>query len=293
MPLLNAGFEDACNSIIHCIVVLKNYQVPFLLSVLECDALSVCILSFLSQQCFNIVHEYTESMSTQRPQYIQFPLQSTTDIWSIPCFMVVFQSVLSYQQAMLPSVSKRVILEQSQPKKTFWNLTTPFSTRVALQDDISPFSSRFVLPCYVVPVLMYGCKNWIVTERLIDRRFRENWWRRYWSGRNITLTLLPSLLLRCWVCDPGCADKVAVDGWRVVLEVSVVRFLRHVVSVWNLFSVMECKELEMSCLPHSMYRFNYRKCSCHQGNQRDDLYISKTDECFWIYVRRRLDLGTN
>ena len=37
------------------------------------------------------------------------------------------------------------------------------------QGDISPLSSRSVLECCVMPILMYGSENWILTERLIDK----------------------------------------------------------------------------------------------------------------------------
>ena len=37
------------------------------------------------------------------------------------------------------------------------------------QGDIRPLSSRSVLECCVIPILMYGSENWILTERLIDK----------------------------------------------------------------------------------------------------------------------------
>ena len=37
------------------------------------------------------------------------------------------------------------------------------------QCDISPLSSRSVLDCCVIPILMHGSENWIVDEGLIDK----------------------------------------------------------------------------------------------------------------------------
>ena len=37
------------------------------------------------------------------------------------------------------------------------------------QGDISPLSSRSVMECCVMPILMYGSEKWILTEVLIDK----------------------------------------------------------------------------------------------------------------------------
>ena len=37
------------------------------------------------------------------------------------------------------------------------------------QSDISPLSSKSVIECCVMPILMYGSENWILTEALIDK----------------------------------------------------------------------------------------------------------------------------
>ena len=34
------------------------------------------------------------------------------------------------------------------------------------QGDICPLSSRSVLECCVMPVLLYGCENWVLTNSL-------------------------------------------------------------------------------------------------------------------------------
>ena len=37
------------------------------------------------------------------------------------------------------------------------------------QGDLSPLSSHAVVESCVMPVLLYGCENWVVTEQLISR----------------------------------------------------------------------------------------------------------------------------
>ena len=45
------------------------------------------------------------------------------------------------------------------------------------QVDISPLASRSMLECCVIPILMYGNENWIVTEGLTDKleTFQGSW----------------------------------------------------------------------------------------------------------------------
>ena len=56
------------------------------------------------------------------------------------------------------------------------------------QGDISPLSSKSVLECCVMLILMYRCENWILTERLIDKleAFQGELVK---SGQNITNSL--------------------------------------------------------------------------------------------------------
>ena len=37
------------------------------------------------------------------------------------------------------------------------------------QGDLSPLSSRAVVESCVMPVLLYGCENWVLIEQLISR----------------------------------------------------------------------------------------------------------------------------
>ena len=36
------------------------------------------------------------------------------------------------------------------------------------QEDICPLSSKSVLECCVIPVLLYGCENWILTGQRLE-----------------------------------------------------------------------------------------------------------------------------
>ena len=44
-----------------------------------------------------------------------------------------------------------------------------FSSIGVFQGDISPLSSREVIESCVMPVLLYGSENWILTEALMER----------------------------------------------------------------------------------------------------------------------------
>ena len=44
-----------------------------------------------------------------------------------------------------------------------------FGSIGAFQGDISPLSSRFVIDLCVIPVLLFGCENWILTESLVKQ----------------------------------------------------------------------------------------------------------------------------
>ena len=37
------------------------------------------------------------------------------------------------------------------------------------QGNICPLSSKSVLECCIIPVLLYGCENWILTEPLCQK----------------------------------------------------------------------------------------------------------------------------
>ena len=39
----------------------------------------------------------------------------------------------------------------------------------AFQGDLSPLSSRSVYEVCVLPILLYGCENWVMTQALVER----------------------------------------------------------------------------------------------------------------------------
>ena len=63
------------------------------------------------------------------------------------------------------------------------------------QGDICPLSSKSVLECCVIPVLLYGCENWILTEPLCQKleslQSELVKLRGYSSGPNTSQTLQP------------------------------------------------------------------------------------------------------
>ena len=50
-------------------------------------------------------------------------------------------------------------------KKAFFH----YGSIGVFQGDICPLSSKSVLECCVIPVLLYGCENWIMTEPLCQK----------------------------------------------------------------------------------------------------------------------------
>ena len=41
-------------------------------------------------------------------------------------------------------------------------------SRVSFQGDINPLSTKSVIDTCVMPVLLYGCDNWILTEKSVQ-----------------------------------------------------------------------------------------------------------------------------
>ena len=60
-------------------------------------------------------------------------------------------------------LSSKSIINKAQ--RAFFN----FGSIGVFSDDISPLSSRFVLETCVMPFLLYGSENWILTESLLKK----------------------------------------------------------------------------------------------------------------------------
>ena len=39
----------------------------------------------------------------------------------------------------------------------------------AFQSDLSPLSSKSILDACVMPILLYGCENWLMTHALMEK----------------------------------------------------------------------------------------------------------------------------
>jgi len=118
------------------------------------------------------------------------------------------------------------------------------------QGDICPLSSRSVLECCVLPVLLYGCENWIITEvlwqklesfqaGLVKRILR---WPKHHSNTAALLTVdIPSVRSRVLVAKLGFLYKVVRSDPRSLSGQALFALSDGVDS---LCIVKECRELE-------------------------------------------------
>ena len=143
-------------------------------------------------------------------------------------------------------------------RQDLWTRTSrkpvaPFSTMAALgvfQGDICPLSSKSVLECCVIPVLLYGCENWILTEALCQKleSFQSELvkrmlkWLKHLS-HTAALTTLEVPTVRCRVLQRKLSflhrvtnsNPFSLSG-RTVLALSQ--------DINSLCLVKECRELE-------------------------------------------------
>ena len=78
----------------------------------------------------------------------------------------------------------------------------------AFQGDLGPLSCRSVLETCVMPVLLYGCENWIVTDGLVEKleKFQAELakrilkWPRHFSN-TATITAVELRTMRCRVLE--------------------------------------------------------------------------------------------
>ena len=120
------------------------------------------------------------------------------------------------------------------------------------QGDISPLSSRSVIECCVMPILMCGSENWILTEVLIDKleAFQGElvkrvlkWPKHHSNTAAITALEMPTMRSRLLVTKLGFL--------RRVMESSSGNFSGRVLEalcddVESMCLVKECRELEES-----------------------------------------------
>ena len=62
-------------------------------------------------------------------------------------------------------MANRAVEEGIKKARSFFH----YSAIGVFQGDLSPLSSRAVVESCVMPVLLYGCEKWVLTEQLISR----------------------------------------------------------------------------------------------------------------------------
>ena len=120
------------------------------------------------------------------------------------------------------------------------------------QGDISPLSSRSVLECCVMPILMFGSENWILTEGLIDRleAFQGElvkrvlkWPKHHSNTAAITALDMPTMRSRLLVTKLGFLRRV-MERDSGSLSDRVLEALGD--DFESVCLVRECRELEGS-----------------------------------------------
>ena len=122
----------------------------------------------------------------------------------------------------------------------------------AFQGDISPLSSRSVLESCVMPILLFGSENWVVTEGLIEKleTFQGElakrilkWPKHHSNTAAITALEVPTMRSRLLVTKLGFLRRV-VESDSGSLSARVLEALCD--DVESLCLVRECRELEES-----------------------------------------------
>ena len=123
----------------------------------------------------------------------------------------------------------------------------------AFQGDLSPLSSRSILDACVMPVLMYGCENWLLTHTLVEKleSFQAELAKRVlkWPKHHSNTAALVAVgmqsvksrilerklgfLHKVLGASSGCVSGRVVDSWSD--------------SISSLCLVKECRELEEMC----------------------------------------------
>ena len=120
------------------------------------------------------------------------------------------------------------------------------------QGDISPLSSRSVLECCVMPILMFGSENWILTEGLIDRleafqgelvKRLLKWPKHHSNTAAITALDVPTMRSRLLVTKLGFLQRV-MERDSGSLSGRVLEALCD--DFESVCLVRECRELEES-----------------------------------------------
>ena len=125
-----------------------------------------------------------------------------------------------------------------------------FGSICIFQVDVSPLSSKAVLESCIMPVLLFGCENWILTETLSQKleAFQGKlvnqvleWLRHHSNTAAITALEVPTMRYCIWVRNLGFLHRV-VESNPVSLTGRVMLALCGDADLLCL--VKECKELE-------------------------------------------------
>ena len=144
--------------------------------------------------------------------------------------------------------------QHARLRKTSGELGEPSSTMGAyvgaFQGDLSPLSSRSVLEVCVMPVLLNGCENWILTQALLERiesfqgelaKRNMKWPRHHSSSAAIVAVGVQSMRSKILERKLGFLRQVLRSGSRFVSR-RVLEALCDDIS--SLCLVKEYRELE-------------------------------------------------
>ena len=144
------------------------------------------------------------------------------------------------------SASRSIEENVQRARRAFFH----FGSIGVFQGDISPLSSREVIESCVMPVLLYGSENWILSEALLERleSFQGElakrvlkWPKHHSNTAAIAVLDIPTMKCRILVRKLGFLKRV-INRDVTTLGGSVVLTLGSEVD--SLCLVRECRELE-------------------------------------------------
>ena len=98
--------------------------------------------------------------------------------------------------------------------------------------QLNPLSATSVIESCIMPILLYGAENWIMTPEILSKLFRVNFQREFSAGQDITPIRQQLWQLACSQCRVGfCALSChsCSTFWTVNVGVSAGRSCS---SVW-------------------------------------------------------------
>ena len=157
------------------------------------------------------------------------------------------------------SASRSVEENVQKARRAFFH----FGSIGAFQGDISPLSSREVIESCVMPVLLYGSENWILTDALMERleSFQGElvkrvlkWPKHHSNTAAITALHVPTMKSRVLVRKLGFLKRVMS---RDVYSLSGSVLLALCGEADLLCLVSECRELHGGGFWNMFYKGGY------------------------------------